>query len=142
MKHLIINDEELQTINVNGKDIDYDIDAFADQYEKRRTLPSPKIVCTKTGKLITCFGNNLHGKVQKYGGIRNLLESFVCKAAGGATRSSGQAAKEPQTVEEISKEIEELNAKLEILKQQQEAESEDEMEEMEEEHATAEHEQH
>lgn len=79
MSYISINGKELKTINIYGKEIDYNIDIFCEQYEKKNTLPSPKIVCTVSGELITCFGTNLHNKVKKYGSIRKLLTEFISR---------------------------------------------------------------
>ena len=56
------------------------IDAWVAAYEATGKLPSPKIPCSSgSGVLTTMFGDNLHKRVIKFGGIRNLLENFVCR---------------------------------------------------------------
>lgn len=121
-KYIEVNGVELKTIVVNGKEVEYDIEKFVAQYQLRKTLPSTKIVCTKTGNLITAFGPNLHGKVEKYGGIENLLTTFVCKAAGGVMRGPGAGSSQCDTVESVTKRLAELKDKLEVLKKKEKEE--------------------
>ena len=107
-----------ETITVNGKTIKYDVDAFVAQYELRKTLPSPKIVCTETGTLITAFGPNLHGKVAKYGGIRNLLTQFVCQKAKKAAIPTAEVPDEIIVAVGVGDEIHTSAKKIaEILEQ-------------------------
>lgn len=101
---IYINDKPVMEIDVNGKKVNYDIDAMCAQYTERGTLPTTKIVCTKTGKLITMFGENLHRRVYRFGGIRNLLTKFVCSEAGG--RLPRQTRR--KTLEDLQKQIERL----------------------------------
>jgi len=57
-----------------------EIDAWVLSYENTRKLPATKIPCSSgNGTLTTMFGDNLHKRVHKFGNIRNLLESFVCR---------------------------------------------------------------
>ena len=50
------------------------------KYEATGKLPQTKIPCsTGSGVLTTMFGDNLHKRVVKFGGIRNLLTTFVCR---------------------------------------------------------------
>jgi len=56
------------------------VEAWAVKYETTGKLPSPKIPCsTGSGVETTMFGDNLHKRVAKFGGIRNLLNNFVCR---------------------------------------------------------------
>jgi hypothetical protein len=57
------------------------VEAWAVKYETTGKLPSPKIPCS-TGCVVetTMFGDNLHKRVAKFGGIRNLLNNFVCRS--------------------------------------------------------------
>jgi len=56
------------------------VEAWAIKYETTGKLPSPKIPCsTGSGVETTMFGDNLHKRVAKFGGIRNLLTTFVCR---------------------------------------------------------------
>ena len=56
------------------------VEAWAIKYETTGKLPSPKIPCsTGSGVETTMFGDNLYKRVAKFGGIRNLLNNFVCR---------------------------------------------------------------
>jgi hypothetical protein len=57
------------------------LNTWVAQYEKNKTLPSKKIACTVTGTEVTMFGPNLHKRVTAFGGVRELLTGFVCRAA-------------------------------------------------------------
>jgi len=58
------------------------VEAWAIKYETTGKLPSPKIPCSSgNGVMTTMFGDNLHKRVVKFGGIRNLLTNFVCRGA-------------------------------------------------------------
>ena len=56
------------------------IEEWAVKYETTGKLPQTKIPCsTGCGVETTMFGDNLHKRVVKFGGIRNLLTTFVCR---------------------------------------------------------------
>ena len=55
--------------------------AWITMYNSERKLPSTRVPCTVTGKGIVMFGDNLHARVIKYGGIENLLDTFTCREA-------------------------------------------------------------
>lgn len=56
------------------------IEEWAAKYEATGKLPNTKIPCsTGCGVETTMFGDNLHKRVVKFGGIRNLLTTFVCR---------------------------------------------------------------
>jgi hypothetical protein len=56
------------------------IEEWAVKYETTGKLPNTKIPCsTGCGVETTMFGDNLHKRVVKFGGIRNLLSTFVCR---------------------------------------------------------------
>jgi energy-converting hydrogenase Eha subunit A len=63
--------------NINDDVINY----LVDYYETFNSLPTPVIVCTKTNIAYTCFGANLKKKVEKAGGIMNLLTTFIGRGA-------------------------------------------------------------
>jgi hypothetical protein len=66
------------------------VDAWVAAYEATNKLPQTKIPCSSgNGVLTTMFGDNLHKRVLKFGGIRNLLETFVCRE--GRARAKAQA---------------------------------------------------
>ena len=81
------------------------IDAWVAAYEATGKLPSPKIPCsTGSGVMTTMFGDNLHKRVVKFGGIRNLLENFVSRDARRTQKLQATlasiAAKQAETVSE------------------------------------------
>jgi len=61
-----------------------------DIYNKTKKLPTyPFITCTRTGRNITMFGDNLYNRVAKFGGIRELLTTFICNDAKKADKLAG-----------------------------------------------------
>lgn len=75
----------------NGDVYMYDIDTFVQIYESEGKLPIPMILCSRSEVARTCFGKNLQNQVAKAGGIRNLLENYVCI---DVRRADARAAKE------------------------------------------------
>jgi len=58
------------------------VEAWAVKYETTGKLPSPKIPCSSgNGVETTMFGDNLHKRVAKFGGIRELLLNFKSRGA-------------------------------------------------------------
>jgi hypothetical protein len=57
------------------------INYMVDHFEATGTLPTNYIECTASGLAYTCFGTNLKKKVDKAGGIRTLLTTFVGRGA-------------------------------------------------------------
>jgi len=58
------------------------VESWAVKYETTGKLPSPKIPCSSgNGVETTMFGDNLHKRVAKFGGIRNLLLNFKSRGA-------------------------------------------------------------
>ena len=56
------------------------IEEWAVKYETTGKLPNTKIPCSSgNGVETTMFVDNLHKRVVKFGGIRNLLTTFVCR---------------------------------------------------------------
>lgn len=57
------------------------INEWAAQYKATKKLPEKTILCTTSGCTVrtTAFGTNLDSKVQKAGGIENLLLNFKCR---------------------------------------------------------------
>lgn len=56
------------------------VEAWALKYEATGTLPNKMIPCSSgCGVETTMFGDNLHKRVVKFGGIRELLKTFVCR---------------------------------------------------------------
>ena len=70
------------------------IDAWVATYETSRKLPQQKVPCSSgNGTLTTMFGDNLHKRVLKFGGIRNLLENFVCREGRARQKAEALLAK-------------------------------------------------
>ena len=70
------------------------IDAWVLSYESNRKLPQQKVPCSSgNGTLTTMFGDNLHKRVLKFGGIRNLLETFVCREGRARAKAEALLAK-------------------------------------------------
>ena len=64
------------------------IEEWAVKYEATGKLPNTKIPCSSgNGVATTMFGDNLHKRVAKFGGIRNLLMNFTCRAARNAAKA-------------------------------------------------------
>ena len=59
----------------------FDKALFIKQYHETGKPSQKKIPCTVTGKMVTCFGQNLQAKIQKYGSVEALLEGFVSRGA-------------------------------------------------------------
>jgi hypothetical protein len=64
----------------NNNDV---INYLANYYETYNSLPTNYITCNETGVSATCFGTNLKKKVEKAGGIQQLLTTFVTRSAKG-----------------------------------------------------------
>jgi hypothetical protein len=58
-----------------------EIDEWVLQYQTTAKLPRERIPCStpECGTLTTMFGGNLHRRVAKFKGIRNLLTKFKCQ---------------------------------------------------------------
>ena len=80
---------------------------LVEYYETFNSLPTPVIECTVTGQAYTCFGSNLKNKVEKTGGIRELLVSFV----GRGAKKKEKAPKAQKVVEVVTAEIEKRTGK-------------------------------
>ena len=59
----------------------FDKALFIQQYHSTGKPSQKKIPCTVTGRMVTAFGQNLQGKIQKYGSVEALLEGFVSRGA-------------------------------------------------------------
>lgn len=59
----------------------FDKALFIKQYHETGKPSSKKIPCTVTGRMVTCFGQNLAQKIKRYGSVEQLLESFVSRGA-------------------------------------------------------------
>ena len=76
----IVSDKQPNTNPMSNKLTVEQIEEWSVKYETTGKLPSTKIPCsTGSGVETTMFGDNLHKRVVKFGGIRNLLSTFVCR---------------------------------------------------------------
>ena len=57
------------------------LESWINSYESSAKLPNTKVPCSNDDCEVqtTMFGSNLHERVVKYKGIRNLLTTFECK---------------------------------------------------------------
>jgi hypothetical protein len=55
-------------------------------YNETGELYGKKIECNHCNALITCFGSNLEGKIEKFKTIENLLGTFVCRKCNSALK--------------------------------------------------------
>ena len=70
------------------------IEEWSVKYEATGKLPNTKIPCSSgNGVATTMFGDNLHKRVVKFGGIRNLLTTFKSRAARNAEKAQALLAK-------------------------------------------------
>jgi hypothetical protein len=53
------------------------IEYLVNYFETFNSLPTPVIECQVSGTAYTAFGTNLKGKIEKAGGIRELLTTFT-----------------------------------------------------------------
>lgn len=59
----------------------FDKALFIKQYHETGKPSAKKIPCTVTGRMVTCFGQNLAQKIKRYGSVEALLENFVSRGA-------------------------------------------------------------
>lgn len=69
------------------------VDYLESYYETFNSLPTPYITCNATGIATTAFGTNLQKKVQKAGGIRELLTGFVSRGAKAKVKTTGKSGR-------------------------------------------------
>ena len=55
------------------------IEYLTNYFETFGNLPTPVIECQVSGTAYTAFGTNLKGKIEKAGGIKELLTTFTGK---------------------------------------------------------------
>jgi hypothetical protein len=69
-------------------------EAWAVKYETTGKLPVSKIPCSSgNGVETTMFGDNLHKRVAKFGGIRELLMNFKSRPARAAEKAAALLSK-------------------------------------------------
>ena len=57
------------------------VNYLCDYHEQFGSLPTNYIECNETGIAYTAFGTNLKNKIEKAGGLRELLTNFVGRGA-------------------------------------------------------------
>jgi len=70
----------------------FDREAFIREYNETGSPKQRKIPCTMTGEMITIFGANLKKRVEKFGSVEALLNSFVSRKAAAMKNKPAQAA--------------------------------------------------
>jgi hypothetical protein len=70
-----------KSMETNTTNEQFDKVLFIKQYHETGKPSAKKIPCTVTGKMVTCFGQNLQAKIQKYGSVEALIEGFVSRGA-------------------------------------------------------------
>ncbi len=70
-----------QSMETNTTNETFDKALFIKQYHETGKPSAKKIPCTVTGKMVTCFGQNLQLKIKKYGSVEALIEGFVSRGA-------------------------------------------------------------
>lgn len=85
------------------------IEEWAVKYETTGKLPNTKIPCSSgNGVETTMFGDNLHKRVVKFGGVRNLLLTFKSRAARNTEKVAALLAKAGSAPAAPTTELEEL----------------------------------
>ena len=66
------------TMQTNNNAVPVEVIEYLESYfETYNTLPTPVIECNVSGTAYTAFGTNLKNKIEKAGGLRELLTTFV-----------------------------------------------------------------
>lgn len=82
------------------------INYLVDYHDQFGVLPTNYIECNVTGQAYTCFGSNLKNKIEKAGGLKELLTSFIGR---GAKKEAKE--KVDQVIEKVKEEIKATKAK-------------------------------
>jgi len=76
------------------------IEYLTNYFETFGNLPVPVIECQASGTAFTCFGTNLKNKIEKFGGIKELLTTFTGRGVVKKTTTKVEVKEEtPTTVE-------------------------------------------
>jgi len=85
------------------------IDYLESYFETYNSLPTPVIECNVSNTAYTAFGTNLKNKIEKAGGLRNLLTTFV----GRGMKLKEKASKTlDQKIEEVRQEVQTATKKV------------------------------
>lgn len=69
------------------------VDYLESYYETFNSLPTKTLQCNETGIAYTAFGSNLQKKIEKAGGIRELLTGFVGRGARKQIKTTGKSGR-------------------------------------------------
>lgn len=69
------------------------VDYLESYYETFNSLPTKTLQCNETGIAYTAFGSNLQKKIEKAGGIRELLTGFVGRGAKAKVKTTGKSGR-------------------------------------------------
>ena len=99
-------------MNKNSTPIEV-IEYLANYFETFNSLPTPVIECQSSGTAYTAFGTNLQKKVEKAGGIKELLTTFT-------GRGQVKKEKKAEVKAEIQKRVRPSRSKAAIAARQAE----------------------
>lgn len=77
------------------------IDYLESYYETYSSLPTPVLECNAGSGSYTAFGSNLASKVEKTGGIRNLLTTFVGRGAKKSQKIEAKMEARPKKTHKV-----------------------------------------
>lgn len=82
-----------------------DIAAWVQAYETQGKLPELRVPCVNEhcNTTTTCFGSNLENRIQRSGGLQNLLETFECRGCRTASKPAKAPVIKPPKVRAQSK---------------------------------------
>ena len=84
------------------------IEYLESYFETYNTLPTPVIECNVSGTAYTAFGTNLKNKIEKAGGLRELLTTFV----GRGMKLKEKASKTlDEKIQEVRQEVQTASKK-------------------------------
>jgi len=75
------------------------IEYLTNYFETFGNLPTPVIECQVSGTAYTAFGTNLKNKIEKAGGITELLTTFQGRGVAKKEKKAEVKAETPTTVE-------------------------------------------
>ena len=97
------------TLTVTSNAVPSEVIEYLESYfETYNTLPTPVIECNVSGTAYTAFGTNLKNKIEKAGGLRELLTTFV----GRGMKLKEKAKKTlDEKIEEVRQEVQSATKK-------------------------------
>ena len=97
------------TMTVTNNAVPSEVIEYLESYfETYNSLPTPVIECNVSGTAYTAFGTNLKNKIEKAGGLRELLTTFV----GRGMKLKEKAKKTlDQKIEEVRQEVQSATKK-------------------------------